>query len=125
MSYYDVDLSDLVVIHDDLDFPLGRVRIREGGGSGGHNGMKSIIAHLGRKDFGRIRVGIAPRPMNGSLEAPQSGLPQRIRNPKYVLGHFNTLEKAIVTDVCYSVAEALKCILIEGIVAAMNRYNAG
>ena len=119
VRYYKIALSDLLVIYDDLDFPLGKVRIRERGGSGGHNGIKSIIEHLGSEDFPRIRVGIGPIQTDDSL-----GSPQKTRTPQYVLGHFTAEEKAIVAEACLRVAEAIYCILAEGISAAMNRYNA-
>jgi len=119
MRYYKVALSDLLVIYDDLDFPLGKIRIRERGGSGGHNGMESIIQHLGSQDFPRIRVGIMPLQVEG-IPAPS----QKTRTPEYVLGHFTAKEKAIVAEVCPRVAEAIYCILSEGIAVAMNKYNA-
>ncbi|MEG0285603.1 MULTISPECIES: aminoacyl-tRNA hydrolase [Vagococcus] len=64
MDYYNIADEDLLVIYDDLDLPIGKIRLREKGSAGGHNGIKSIIAHLGTKDFNRIKVGI-DRPKNG------------------------------------------------------------
>ncbi|MDY6911853.1 MAG: aminoacyl-tRNA hydrolase [Chloroflexota bacterium] len=118
VRYYRIDLADLLVVYDDLDFTLGKIRIREGGGSGGHNGMKSIINRLGSQEFPRIRVGIGP------IEDDEpSGVLQEIRTPNYVLGHFTAEEKAVVDEVCPRVAEAIDCILTEGIATAMNKYN--
>lgn len=63
LDYYNLELNDLLVIYDDLDLPVGRIRLREKGSAGGHNGIKSLIQHLGTNDFQRIRVGIdRPRP---------------------------------------------------------------
>jgi peptidyl-tRNA hydrolase, PTH1 family len=119
VRYYKIDLPDLLVIYDDVDLPLGRIRIRERGSAGGHNGMKSIIKHLGSQDFPRLRVGI------GTVQADQlSSSPQATRTPHYVLGHFTSKEKTIVGDVCELVCEAISCILANGISTAMNKYNA-
>ncbi|MDC3414866.1 aminoacyl-tRNA hydrolase [Aquibacillus sp. 3ASR75-11] len=67
MDYYDIDISEIVVIYDDLDLPPGKIRLRQKGGHGGHNGIRNIINHLGTKDFKRIRVGIGrpttPKPV--------------------------------------------------------------
>ena len=114
MHYYRIDVPDIVVVYDDLDIPLGRMRIRERGSAGGHNGMKSLIAHLGNQDFARIRVGIAP------LEGEDQ---QRTNVPAYVLGEFNSEEKGVIKKVVPEVASAVECLLTEGIATAMNRYN--
>lgn len=104
-----VPLSDLLVICDDLDLPLGKVRIRRSGGSAGHKGVESIIASLGSQDFPRIRVGIG-RPDDGDEVA-------------YVLSNFTAVEKKPLVEAISAVADALSCILTEGIEAAMSRYN--
>jgi len=113
-------LSDLIVIYDDLDLALGTIRIREQGSAGGHNGIKSIINLLGSQEFVRVRVGIAP-------VKEESGLvflvPQELKTPDYVLSDFNSKEKAIMKETYKKVAEAVKCILTDGIAAAMNNYN--
>ena len=119
LRYYQIEYSDLLVVYDDLDFPLGKVRIRERGGSGGHNGMRSIIDHLGSQEFPRIRVGIGPEECDENENSTS-----KTRTPQYVLGHFTAKEKAIVDEVCQRVGEAILCILIDGIVPAMNKYNA-
>ncbi len=120
VRYYQVAPADILVIHDDVDFPLGKIRIREGGGAGGHNGMKSIIDHLKIRDFPRIRVGIGP-----ISEGEPGGPSQKMRSPEYVLGHFTSDERAVLSEVCPRVTEAIYCILSEGTAAAMNRYNLG
>ncbi len=120
MHYYKIEPADLMVIYDDVDLPLGKIRIRERGGAGGHNGIKSIIQNLGTQDFPRIRVGI------GSLENLEMvDSPQPSRTPQYVLGRFTAEEKPIIEEVRRRVVDALCCILTDGIAAAMNRYNPG
>jgi len=106
---FGVPLDDLLVIHDDLDLPMGKVRIRRCGGSAGHKGVESIIASLGSQDFPRIRVGIG-RPDNGDEIA-------------YVLSDFSAEEREPVSDAIATVADAIHCILTEGIEVAMSRYN--
>ncbi len=113
---YDVPMSDLLVIYDDLDLPLGKIRLRQSGSSGGHKGMNSIISALGSEDFPRIRVGIG-RPQ---LER-QSISEDAIVN--YVLSDFSPEEEAIIESVIARVSEAIECFLTQGIVAAMSRFN--
>ncbi len=110
--------GDLIVIYDDFSLPLGKIRIRERGGSGGHNGMKSIIASLGRQDFPRIRVGIG-QPAKG-------GLPEHEDTSEavaYVLSDFTPAEKEAIAEVLSRVGDAIECILTEGTLVAMNRFN--
>jgi len=107
-----VPLGNLLVIYDDLDLPLGKVRIRQSGGSGGHKGMRSIISTLGSEDFPRIRVGIG-RPAQDDEDAIVS----------YVLGDFTTQEKELVRSAIITVAEAIDCFLTQGIRAAMDKFN--
>jgi len=103
-----VPIDDLLVIYDDLDLPLGKLRIRQRGGAAGHKGVASIIASLGSEEFPRIRVGIG-RPEGDEVS--------------YVLSDFTAEEKDIAREAVARVADALLCILAEGIEAAMNRYN--
>lgn len=105
---FSVALEDLVVVCDDLDLPLGKVRIRQGGGSAGHKGMESVIESLGSQDFPRIRVGIG-RPDGDEIA--------------YVLSDFTAEEREVIKEAVAKVADALHCILTEGIEMAMNRYN--
>ncbi len=117
MGRYRLTAAKLLVIYDDLDLPLGQVRIRARGSSGGHNGMKSIIAHLGSQDFPRLRVGIAP---------PESGTDvggKAVDAVDYVLSDFTAEEKAVIRDTYPKVADAVECLTTEGIAEAMNRYN--
>ncbi len=115
--FYKIDPPDILIIHDDVDLPLGKIRIREKGSPAGHNGLKSIIQYLGTQEFPRLKVGI------GTLETTDSEA--SLRTPEYVLGRFTSDEKLIVTEVCARVAEAVECIIAEGITAAMNKYNSG
>jgi PTH1 family peptidyl-tRNA hydrolase len=114
---HDVPLSDLLVIYDDLDLPLGKIRLRPSGGSGGHNGMKSIISALGSEDFPRIRVGIG-RPLVEELSNADEDV---IVN--YVLGDFTPEEEEVVKPVIIKVAQALDCFLTQGIQVAMSKFN--
>ena len=102
--------AELVVIHDDLDLPLGRLRLRPGGSAGGHRGMRSIIDSLGTQDFARLRVGIGRPEGNDAID--------------YVLGDFTAAERQIMAESYARAAEAVECILTEGMEAAMNRFNA-
>ena len=115
---FDINLSDLLVIHDDLDLPLGKIRIRQGGGSAGHKGIESIISCLGGQDFLRLRVGIGqPTATEGSIEISDADI------IAYVLGDFTPDQKQIITTVIPRVSEAILCLLTEGLTAAMNKYN--
>ena len=101
--------EDLVVVYDDLDLPLGRVRIRQRGGSAGHRGVESIVSHLGSQEFARVRVGI--------------GRPEAGDEVSYVLSDFTADEMGPIREAMATVSEALYSILTEGVAAAMNRYN--
>jgi len=111
---FNISLDDLLVIHDDLDLPLGKIRIRRSGGSAGHKGIDSIITCLGSQDFSRIRVGIG---------RPASALLSEADIVAYVLSDFTHDERQTITQVIPMVSEAILCLITEGIVAAMNRYN--
>ncbi|MHB8168977.1 MAG: aminoacyl-tRNA hydrolase [Thermoleophilia bacterium] len=105
-----VPAGDIIVIHDDLDFPFGVVRVRQGGGDGGHNGLKSIIARLGSPDFIRVRVGIG-RPEGPGTEASE-----------YVLAPFSEAEDE-VEAVMAEAAACVEAIIVYGAEAAMARCN--
>ncbi len=109
VSAYRVEPQRLLVIYDDLDLPLGRIRIRSRGGSGGHRGMESIISSLGTDSFPRVRIGI--------------GRPSALPPERYVLRDFS-LDERITMEMAYDkAASAVDCFLREGITAAMNQYN--
>jgi PTH1 family peptidyl-tRNA hydrolase len=107
--FYQVPPENILVIYDDLDLPVGKIRLRPEGGSGGHKGMKSIIEHLGSDGFPRLRVGIG-RPSHGDPV-------------DYVLGDFTPDEQIAVDDAYERAVSAVELWLAEGIAAAMNRYN--
>lgn len=118
INKFDIALDDLIVIHDDLDLPLGKIRIRHGSGSGGHKGIDSIIYSLGSQDFSRLRVGI------GRPGVPPSYTPISEDDIiAYVLNDFTAEEKQIISQVIPRVSEAIYYLLTEGLVAAMNKYN--
>lgn len=104
---YKLSPDDVLVIYDDLDLPLGKIRVRMRGSSGGHKGMKSIIAHLHSEDFPRIRIGIG----RGG-EAID-----------HVLSRFNKKDRVVMDVTLQQAADALDMILEEGIDAAMNLHN--
>jgi PTH1 family peptidyl-tRNA hydrolase len=110
--------ADLVVIHDDLDLPLGKVRLRLGGGSGGHKGIESVIARLGTQDFHRVRVGIGRPEVEGN-----SPVEKEEAVVGYVLSDFTGEEKICVEEVLPRVSGAIVSLLTEGLTAAMNKYN--
>ena len=116
MKEKSLSCNDLIVVHDDLDLPLGKLRIRSGGGSGGHKGVASIISCLGASEFIRVRVGIG-HPDDIVGEADDEDV------VNYVLADFAPDEKPMVKMVIDEVVEAISCILTDGIVMAMNRYN--
>jgi PTH1 family peptidyl-tRNA hydrolase len=104
------DLSRLVVVHDELDLPVGRVKVKLGGGLAGHNGLKSIRAHLHSDAFTRVRIGIGKPP------GRQEGVDHVLRRP----GRAEREELAVAVE---EAADAVETILAEGVVAAMNRFN--
>jgi PTH1 family peptidyl-tRNA hydrolase len=111
---FNISLADLIIIHDDLDLPLGKIRISHGSGSGGHKGVESIITELGSQDFVRLRVGIG-RPTKPILSEADI--------IAYVLSDFTTEERQTVAQAIPRVSEAILCLLTEGLEAAMNKYN--
>jgi PTH1 family peptidyl-tRNA hydrolase len=109
--------ADLIVIHDDLDLPPGKIRLRFGSSSGGHKGIDSIIARIGTPDFYRVRVGI------GRPDIGDNAVDKESTVIRYVLEDFTPEEKKIIDTVIPEVSEAIACLLAEGLTAAMNKYN--
>ncbi len=110
VRFYQIDLADILVIYDDLDLSLGAIRLRPGGGSGGHKGMKSIIAALGSQEFPRLRIGIGRPP--GRMEAAD-----------YVLQDFSATDEKVMVVTRELAADAVEIWLTQGIEHAMNRFN--
>ena len=110
MAYFGAELSDLIVIYDDISLDLGQIRVRARGSAGGHNGMKSIIGRLGSEEFTRIRLGVG-------------GKPERMDLADYVLGHFSAEEKEIFSGETALAADAAELILSAGTAEAMNHFN--
>ena len=118
MHKYKIPVTDLIVICDDLDLPLGKLRLRPDGSAGGHKGIKSIISALGSDDFCRIKVGIGrPTTKDGMAISDEEVI------VNYVLRDFAPQEDKAIKPAIATVAEAVDCILTEGIVAAMNKFN--
>ncbi|GAB3054562.1 aminoacyl-tRNA hydrolase [Virgibacillus ainsalahensis] len=110
MDYYDINLEDVLIIYDDLDLPTGKIRLRQKGGHGGHNGLRSTIDHLGTKDFKRIRFGVG-RPTN----------PTPVVN--YVLSSFPKEEQEDVNVSIKKAADACEAWLKTPFLEVMNEYN--
>jgi len=123
---FSIEVGDLIVVHDDMDLPLGKIRVRVDGSSAGHKGIESIVSELGEKDFIRIRIGIG-HPVNGETDSSRGFIPREIREEKevidYVLTPFTPEEKKVMEEVFSRVSEAIHCILTEGVEAAMNQFN--
>jgi PTH1 family peptidyl-tRNA hydrolase len=105
------DLARLVIVHDELDLPLGTVRIKAGGGLAGHNGLRSIKAHLHSDAFSRVRIGIGKPP--GGKE----------QGANHVLNAPSRRERTELDVSIQVAADAVECILADGVVAAQNRFN--
>ena len=108
--YLPIGVRDFLVVHDDLDLPFGRIRIRQRGGAGGHHGILSILESLGEEGFSRVRVGIG-RP------------PPGVAPTAYVLEPFSPEERAGLDRVVSRAAEAVVCLLEEGPQKAMEKFN--
>ncbi len=109
-DFYKVEPEQILIIQDDIDLPVGFLRIREKGSAGGHNGLKSIIAHLGSQNFPRIKIGVGGKPEGWDLA-------------DYVLAKYSTEERKIMDEAQDAAAEAVALIVSGEIGMAMNRYN--
>jgi PTH1 family peptidyl-tRNA hydrolase len=116
VNRYEIELADLIVIHDDLDLPVGKIRIRRGGGSGGHKGIESSIYYIESGDFYRVRVGIG-RPDEVNTTDKEAAVID------HVLSNFSREEKKIIKRIVPEVDKAVVCLITEGLEAAMNKYN--
>jgi len=108
-AFYKIAPHDLLVIYDDLDLPLGKMRLRSRGSSGGHHGMESIIARIGTSDFPRLRVGI--------------GRPNPDADIDHVLGSFDPDERTVMNETFARAVDAIDVWLADGITVAMNKFN--
>jgi PTH1 family peptidyl-tRNA hydrolase len=110
-KFYSVPPADIIVIHDELDIDFGRIRLKLGGGEGGHNGLRSIATALGTKDFQRVRIGI--------------GRPPGRKDPAaFVLENFSATERAEVPTICEQAADATELLIELGLESAQNRVHA-
>ncbi|HIJ81363.1 MAG TPA: aminoacyl-tRNA hydrolase [Desulfuromonadales bacterium] len=109
LQFYKLPLSSLIVVHDELDLPYGSLRIKQGGGHGGHNGLRSIIEMLGKGDFLRIRIGIG-KPLHGDTTS-------------YVLGKISPPEMEHIAAIFDGGYDALKTLMTEGVPKSMSLYN--
>lgn len=109
MNYYKIDVSDMLVIYDDLSIELGRLRFRASGSDGGHNGIKSVIQHAGTNKFARLKIGIGPQPP--------------IPSEAFVLQNFSKEQEPVLKDTLKSALDAVKCYLTDGLDKAQNKFN--
>ena len=109
-GFFKIPPEDIIVIHDELDIEPGRIKLKKGGGHGGHNGLKSLVKHLPNANFTRVRLGIG-RP------------PPRWETANYVLGKFTKQEQPVIQEVIRSATKAVEVILEEGLSSAMKEYN--
>lgn len=109
-EFYKIDTDKIIVIHDEMDLPLGRIKLKKDGGSAGHNGIKSIIANIGSDNFARVRVGVGkPYDKNNVI--------------KHVLSGFSKEERQQLPEVIESARDSVFAIIINGIEKAMNEFN--
>lgn len=111
MAFYGVEPAQMIVVHDELDIPFGAIRAKLGGGDNGHNGLKSIRRAIGTGDFLRVRVGIG-RP------------PGRQDPAAFVLKPFGSTERAEVPEVMQRAADAVECLVSDGLESTQNRFHA-
>lgn len=113
------EAGNCVVIYDDMDLPLGTIKISHDRGSGGHNGVESVIKALKTKAFVRVRVGVSPKTAKGVAKKPSG----EERVLKFLLGKFRPEEMLVLKKVFRRVGEALECIVTEGYQQAMTNFN--
>ncbi|MCX7592318.1 MAG: aminoacyl-tRNA hydrolase [Fischerella sp.] len=116
VNWYKLSPESVLIIYDDMDLPLGKTRLRLSGSAGGHNGMKSAIAHLGTQNFPRLRIGIG-RPKDTTNNNYETNA------VSHVLGKFSASEIQLVSDVLLFVIECVELCLKQGVEKAMNRCN--
>ena len=110
MDFYRLPLKHFMVAVDDADLPLGEIRLRPGGSSGGHHGLESIEAHLATRDYARLRIGIGRKDATRQIAG-------------HVLGRLNATELAVMEKVLVRAAEQVECWLAHGLAKAMSQFN--
>jgi len=115
LDWFDLDSSQLLVVVDDMDLPLGRLRLRAEGSAGGHNGLRSTISHLVTQSFARLRIGIGA-PADNPIE-------RKARTIGHVLGRFSGAEQPLLANVLQEVCSGIDLIRRQGLVLAANRIN--
>lgn len=109
MNYYKIDIKDIIIVYDDIALDLGKIRLRANGSDGGHNGIKSIIKHLGTKDFNRLKIGIGPQPP--------------IPSENYVLQNFPKEHLDILKETLKRSEDAIFYLIDNGMEKAQNKFN--
>lgn len=110
VDFYKVTPEQIIVIYDDISLEVGQLRLRKQGSAGGHNGIKSILNHLGTQEFSRIKVGVGDKPKGWDLA-------------DYVLSRFSEEDQSVIRDSMKKASEAVKTIIKDGMESAMNLYN--
>jgi PTH1 family peptidyl-tRNA hydrolase len=110
VRFYKLTVADVIVVYDDIDLPAGRLRLRPGGGAGGHRGIESLFDHLGSDAFARVRIGVG-RP------------PEYMEAADYVLSRFSSEEQPLMDEAIKRAADAVEAILKDGLAKAANEYN--
>jgi len=124
VNFYKILPAQVIVVHDEIDLPLGTIRIKCGGGDGGHNGLKSISQSLGSADFTRIRLGVGRPEELGAGARQNSG--EQFRGPSvsdWVLGSFTKEEEAVVDEMLGRATCAVEVLNREGLKVVQNRFN--
>ena len=109
-DFYKIAPENVIVLHDDISFDSGKIRIRREGSAGGHNGLKNIILHLGHDGFVRLKMGVGEKPKGYDLA-------------DYVLGHFSKEERSVMDQAAQKAADAIRMIITQDPDAAMNEFN--
>ena len=109
IDYYKIPIEDILIVYDDLAMPLGKIRFRNNGSDGGHNGIKSIIQHLGTQDFARLKIGIGPQP----------SIPSEV----FVLQNFSQEELEQIKSTLTIAKQGIMCYFNEGIAVTQNKFN--
>ncbi len=118
VDYYKVPIEDIVIVHDELDLPLGKIKVRQGGAAAGHHGVESVISSLGNDQFIRVRLGIGNLKTQSSEHKGQS-----LNTEKFVLELFKPVEKPQIKHMIKQAIKALDLLLEKGLEKAQNQFN--